>query len=185
VVCALDEILPARRSVVLDAGNFFGWPPMYLTIPDPHALVAVGTAIASIGLGFGSAAGVSVARPDRTTVFITGDGGALMGLADLDTFMRVTRRGVIIVLNDSAYGAELHQYKPRGLDDTAMLIDEIDFAAIAKGFGAVAGRAYKLSDLEQLREWLDRGEDGVFLLDVVISQQIAVDFIANNILPGR
>jgi thiamine pyrophosphate-dependent acetolactate synthase large subunit-like protein len=185
VVAALDEILPRQRSVVLDGGNFFGWPPMYLTIPDPHALITVGTAIASIGLGFGSAAGVSVARPDRTTVFFTGDGGALMGLADLDTFLRVTRRGVIVVLNDSAYGAELHQYKPRGLDDTAMLIDEVDFAAVARGFGAAAARAYKLTDLAQLRDWLDRDGDGVFLLDVVTSQQIPVDFIANDILPGR
>lgn len=185
VVAALDEILPEQRSVVLDGGNFFAWPSMYLRVPDPYGMVAVGTAIASIGLGFGSAAGVSVARPDRTTVLFTGDGGGLMGLADLDTFVRVTRRGVVIVMNDAAYGAELHQYKPRGFDDAAMLIDEIDFAAVAHGFGATAARAKKLADLHTLANWLDRDEDGVFVLDVAISRDIAADFIANKILPGR
>lgn len=66
VVAALDEILPAERSVVMDGGHFIGWAPMYLSVPDPHAMVLVGTAFQSIGLGFGSAAGVSVARPERT-----------------------------------------------------------------------------------------------------------------------
>ena len=75
VVAALEHILPAQRSVVMDGGHFMGWAPMYLSVPDPQALVLVGTAFQTIGLGFGSAAGVSVARPERTTVFVTGDGG--------------------------------------------------------------------------------------------------------------
>jgi thiamine pyrophosphate-dependent acetolactate synthase large subunit-like protein len=79
VVAALDRILPAERSVVMDGGHFIGWAPMYLSVPDPHAIVLVGTAFQSIGLGFGSAAGVSAARPERTTVLVSGDGGALMG----------------------------------------------------------------------------------------------------------
>ena len=53
VVAALDRILPAERSVVMDGGHFIGWAPMYLSVPDPHAMVLVGTAFQSIGLGFG------------------------------------------------------------------------------------------------------------------------------------
>ncbi|WP_264797661.1 thiamine pyrophosphate-binding protein, partial [Arthrobacter mangrovi] len=122
VIAALETILPADRTIAMDGGHFMGWAPMYLTVPDPHAMVLVGSAYQSIGLGFGSAPGVSVARPDRTTVFITGDGGGLMGLADFETFLRTTKRGIVIVLNDSAYGAELHQYASKGLHDQAMLI---------------------------------------------------------------
>ena len=129
VVAALDRILPAERSVVMDAGTSSGGRPMYLSVPDPHAMILVGTAFQSIGLGFGSAAGVSVARPERTTVLVSGDGGGLMGLADFETFLQATRKGVVVVLNDSAYGAELHQYAAKGLHNQAMLIDEVDFAA--------------------------------------------------------
>ena len=85
VVAALEHILPAQRSVVMDGGHFIGWAPMYLSVPDPQAMILVGTAFQSIGLGFGSAAGVSAARPERTTVFFSGDGGGLMGLADFET----------------------------------------------------------------------------------------------------
>ncbi|ASN53719.1 thiamine pyrophosphate-binding protein [Sinomonas sp. R1AF57] len=185
VVAALEEILPTERSVVMDGGHFIGWAPMYLSVPDPRAMVLVGTAFQSIGLGFGSAAGVSAARPDRTTVLVTGDGGGLMGLADLETFLRATRRGVVVVLNDSAYGAELHQYASKGLDPTAMLIDEVDFAALGRALGARGAKAHTLADLESLREWLATGEDGVFVLDVAISQKVIAEFMAASLDAGK
>ncbi|MFI7582890.1 thiamine pyrophosphate-binding protein [Kocuria sp. M1N1S27] len=185
VVAALEHILPADRSVVMDGGHFIGWAPMYLSVPDPQAMVLVGTAFQSIGLGFGSAAGVSVARPERTTVFFSGDGGGLMGLADLETFLRATRRGVVVVLNDSAYGAELHQYASKGLDPTAMLIDEVDFAALGRAMGAAGTKATTLADLQVLQDWLDTHQEGVFVLDVAISQQVVAEFMTASLTAGR
>lgn len=185
VVAALEHVLPAERSVVMDGGHFIGWAPMYLTVPDPQAMVLVGTAFQSIGLGFGSAAGVSVARPDRTTVFFSGDGGGLMGLADLETFLRATKRGVVVVLNDSAYGAELHQYASKGLDPTAMLIDEVDFAAVGRAMGAAGAKAHTLADLAALADWLATHDEGVFVLDVAISQQVVAEFMSASLTAGR
>ncbi|KLU09566.1 thiamine pyrophosphate-dependent enzyme, partial [Kocuria sp. SM24M-10] len=184
-VAALEDILPKQRSVVMDGGHFIGWAPMYLTVPDPQAMVLVGTAFQSIGLGFGAAAGVSIARPERTTVFVTGDGGGLMGLADLETFLRATTRGVIVVLNDSAYGAELHQYAAKGLDPTAMLIDEVDFAALAQTMGAAGTKATTLADLQHLQHWLDTHDEGVFVLDVAISQQVVAEFMTASLTAGK
>ncbi|MFI7481290.1 thiamine pyrophosphate-binding protein [Kocuria sp. M1R5S2] len=185
VVAALEDILPNERSVVMDGGHFIGWAPMYLSVPDPQAMVLVGTAFQSIGLGFGAAAGVSVARPERTTVFFSGDGGGLMGLADLETFLRATRRGVIVVLNDSAYGAELHQYASKGLDPTAMLIDEVDFAALGRAMGAAGTKAHTLADLAVLEDWLDTHDEGVYVLDVAISQKVVAEFMAESLTAGK
>lgn len=181
VVAALEGILPAERSVVMDGGHFIGWAPMYLSVPDPHAMILVGTAFQSIGMGFGSAAGVSVARPERVTVLVSGDGGGLMGLADFETFLRATRRGVVIVLNDSAYGAELHQYAAKGLHNQAMLIDEVDFAAVGRALGAKGTKARSLADLAELEAWLATGDDGVFVLDVAVSQQVVAEFMAESV----
>ncbi|WP_104139538.1 thiamine pyrophosphate-binding protein [Arthrobacter sp. ZGTC131] len=181
VVAALDRILPAERSVVMDGGHFIGWAPMYLSVPDPHAMILVGTAFQSIGLGFGSAAGVSVARPERTTVLVSGDGGGLMGLADFETFLRATRKGVVVVLNDSAYGAELHQYAAKGLHNQAMLIDEVDFAAVGRALGAQGTKARTLADLAPLQEWLASHEEGVYVLDVAISQKVVAEFMAESV----
>lgn len=185
VVAALERILPAERSIVMDGGHFMGWAPMYLTVPDPQAMVLVGTAFQSIGLGFGSAPGVSVARPDRTTVFITGDGGALMGLADFETFIRATRRGVVITLNGAAYGAELHQYASKGLDPAAMLIDEVDFSAIGRALGAHGHKARTLADLKVLGEWLSTHDEGMFVLDVAISREVIVEWMTASLAASR
>lgn len=185
VVAALEQILPQERSLVMDGGHFLGWAPMYLSVPDPHALVMVGTAFQSIGLGLGSAAGVSAARPDRLTVHITGDGGGLMGLADLETFIRSTRRGVMVALNDSAYGAELHQYASKGLHDAAMLIDEVDFSALGRALGAEGVKATSLADLQHLTDWLATGQDGVFVLDVAISQKVVAEFMQGMVNQGK
>jgi acetolactate synthase I/II/III large subunit len=181
VVSALDCILPAERSVVMDGGHFIGWAPMYLSVPDPHAMILVGTAFQSIGMGFGSAAGVSVGRPERTTVLVSGDGGGLMGLADFETFLRATRKGVIVVLNDSAYGAELHQYAVRGLHDQAMLIDEVDFAAVGRALGAHGAKVRTMADLQVLEDWLAGNEESVFVLDVAISQKVVAEFMTESV----
>lgn len=181
VVAALERILPQQRSVVMDGGHFMGWAPMYLSVPDPQAMVLVGTAFQSIGLGFGSAPGVSIAHPERTTVFITGDGGGLMGLADFETFLRTTRRGVVIALNDAAYGAELHQYASKGLDPAAMLIDEVDFSAIGRALGAAGHKATTLADLKILEDWLAEHDKGVFVLDVAISREVVVEWMSASL----
>lgn len=181
VVAALEQILPPLRSIVMDGGHFMGWAPMYLSVPDPQAMVLVGTAFQSIGLGFSSAPGVSIAHPERTTVFITGDGGGLMGLADFETFLRTTRRGVVIALNDAAYGAELHQYASKGLDPTAMLIDEVDFSAIGRALGAAGHKATTLEDLKILQDWLAKNDKGVFVLDVAISREVIVEWMSASL----
>jgi acetolactate synthase I/II/III large subunit len=31
---ALDDLLPAERTVAVDSGNFMGYPSMYLAVPD-------------------------------------------------------------------------------------------------------------------------------------------------------
>src|SRR5207237_5520918 len=31
---ALEDLLPAERTLVIDSGAFMGWPAMYLSVPD-------------------------------------------------------------------------------------------------------------------------------------------------------
>jgi hypothetical protein len=53
---------------------------------------------------------------------------------------------LICVLNDGAYGAELHKLRADGLDDTGSIFGRTDLAAIAKGFGL---RGATVTDLAQ------------------------------------
>ncbi|MBO0908697.1 thiamine pyrophosphate-binding protein [Arthrobacter sunyaminii] len=176
----LDAVLPANRTIVQDGGHFCGWIPMYCQAPDPQGLMMVGTAFQSIGLGIPAAVGAAVARPDRTTVLIAGDGGALMALADLESAVRAIPSGVMVVFNDAAYGAEVHQYAARGLDDTAMQIPEVDFSALGRAMGARGVKMRSLSDLTELKEWLADGAEGLFVLDVAVTQSEVADYMRES-----
>ncbi|MET4538401.1 acetolactate synthase-1/2/3 large subunit [Arthrobacter bambusae] len=180
---ALERILPVNRTIVQDGGHFLGWMPMYATVPDPRSLILSGTAYQVIGLGFPSAVGAAAARPEHTTVLISGDGGGLMALPDLETMIRTVKSGVVVVFNDAAYGAEIHQYASRGLDDTAMLIDEIDFAAVGRALGAQGIKATSLADLDVLQEWVSAGAKGVFVLDIPISRAVVADYMLESLRP--
>ncbi len=98
----LDQLLPAERTVAIDSGHFMGYPAMYLQVPDDKAFVFT-QAFQAVGLGLASAIGAAVARPDRLTVAALGDGGTMIGLADLETVARLGLRMLIVVFNDAAY----------------------------------------------------------------------------------
>ena len=172
----LADLLPTDRLVVSDGGHFIGWANTYWNVTAPNRMLMVGTAFQSIGLGFPSAVGATVALPDSLLVVTTGDGGGLMALADLDSVIRSTRRGVIVVWNDAAYGAEVHVYGQMGLDKRPMMIERADFAGLARALGAHGDVIDTLDDLKRFETWLGSGDDGVYLLDCRISPLVVAPF---------
>ncbi|GAA3589110.1 thiamine pyrophosphate-binding protein [Klugiella xanthotipulae] len=181
----LNEIIPANRTVVQDGGHFLGWAPSYWDISAPDRLVMVGTAFQSIGLGMSSAVGVGAAVADGTVVLCTGDGGALMALADFETVVRTLRSGIVVVFNDAAYGAEIHQYGSRGLGTGPMLIDEVDFAGVARSLGATAATVTTLTDLRALEHWVAAGATGVCVLDCRVSTTVRAPYIGEVVAAAR
>src|SRR4051794_11303337 len=112
----IGELLPQDRVVVSDGGHFIGWANMYWPVASPDRMIMVGTAYQSIGLGWPSVPGAALAHPESTIVLTTGDGGGLMALADLESAVRVAGgRGLAVVWNDAAYGAEVNLYGLKGL----------------------------------------------------------------------
>src|SRR5690606_16864488 len=168
------------RAVVPDGGQFIGWMPQHARLSDPSAFVLVGTALQTIGLGSAAAVGAARARPDRPTVLVMGDGGGTMGLADLVTFVSEVRSGVVVVFNDAAYGAELHQYGVKGVDRRGMLLDDVDFAALGRALGAGGTRVTRLAELDVVGEWARAGAQGVLVVDVAVSRTVVADFLRGH-----
>ncbi|MCW3492182.1 thiamine pyrophosphate-binding protein [Microbacterium sp. SSM24] len=179
VAARIGELLPDDRVVVSDGGHFIGWANMYWPVASPDRMMMIGTAFQSIGLGFPSVAGAALAQPEATIVLTTGDGGGLMALADLETAVRVAGgRGIAVVWNDAAYGAEVHLYGLKGLAEDPMRIPEVDFAALAAGVGAEGVVVRSMSDLDRLAEW--SGQDAAsrpfLLLDCRISGAVVAPY---------
>jgi acetolactate synthase I/II/III large subunit len=164
----LDDLLPAERTVAVDSGNFMGYPSMFLSVPDQDGFTFT-QAFQSIGLGLGSAIGSAIARPDRLTVAALGDGGALMGISELETAVRLGLPMVIIVYNDDAYGAEVHHFGPDGYPLETVTFPPTDIAAIARGFGATGVTVRAPADLAPVRAWLDSSPDRPLLIDAKVT----------------
>ncbi|MBI2738880.1 MAG: thiamine pyrophosphate-binding protein [Rhodospirillales bacterium] len=172
---ALEKLLPQQRNLVYDAGNFLGIVP-YLSVPGPGHFKLTSD-FASIGMGFGTALGVAKARPDETTVLVVGDGGFLMTLGELETAVREDLPLVIVVMNDCAYGAELHFLKMRDLPVAKSVFPDVDYAPIAEAFGFQAATIRTLDDLKKVAPLLAR-PDGPVLLDCKLNAAVAAPFMS-------
>lgn len=167
---ALDDQLPAERVLAIDSGNFMGWPSMFLSVPDEQGFCFT-QAYQSIGLGLATAIGAALAQPDRLPVAAVGDGGLLMGVAELETLARLGLPMVIVVYNDAAYGAEVHHFGPSGHDLDTVVFPETDIAAIAHGFGLNVVTVRSLADLASVGEWVDGPRDTALLIDAKIGRR--------------
>jgi acetolactate synthase I/II/III large subunit len=167
---ALDDLLPAERIVAVDSGNFMGYPSMYLSVPDADGFCFT-QAYQSIGLGLASAIGSAIARPGRLTVAALGDGGALMGISELETVVRLGLPMVIVVYDDAAYGAEVHHFGPDGDSLDTVRFPDADIAEIGRGFGCAALTVRGTGDLGPVGEWLDGPRDRPLLIDAKITSE--------------
>ncbi len=165
---ALDDLLPAERTVAVDSGNFMGYPSMFLSVPDADGFCFT-QAYQSIGLGLASAIGAAIARPDRLVVAALGDGGALMGVSELETVVRLRLPMVVVVYDDEAYGAEVHHFGPDGYPLDTVRFPPVNIAKIARGFGFAAAKVRQVADLANVREWLDGPRDRPLLIDAKVT----------------
>ncbi|WP_367402517.1 thiamine pyrophosphate-binding protein [Kocuria marina] len=165
----LDELLPAERIVAIDSGNFMGYPSAYLRVPDEYGFCFT-QAFQSIGLGLATAIGAATARPDRLPVLGTGDGGFLMAIAELETAVRQGIPLVIVVYNDSAYGAEVHHFDAVDEEDLKVVRFPVtDIAAIARGHGAAGVVVRTRDDLAGVADWLAGPRDRPIVIDARIA----------------
>ncbi|WP_430331109.1 thiamine pyrophosphate-binding protein [Rhodococcus sp. ACT016] len=164
----LDAILPRERTVSVDSGNFMGYPSAYLSVPDEFGFCFT-QAFQSIGLGLATAIGTALAQPGRLPVAALGDGGFLMGISELETVVRLGLPMVLVVYNDSAYGAEVHHFDAPGTDHSAVTFPDTDIAAIARGYGAEAVTVRSVRDLDAVREWVAGPRIRPLLVDAKVS----------------
>ena len=174
---ALDRMLPANRNTVYDAGNFLQVVP-FVQVEGPGQMKMTAD-FSSIGMGFGTALGFARGAPDRPTVLFLGDGSFLMTLGELETVVREDISLVIVLMNDCAYGAELHFLRQVDMPVGMSVFPDVDFAPVAEAFGFQTATIRSMQDLEALAPLLARPE-GPILLDCKINAAIPAPFLAEK-----
>jgi acetolactate synthase I/II/III large subunit len=147
VLSELNRSLPTQKTVVWDGGRFLGEALKYIYGPDYRSEV-LATAFGAVGLGMGAAIGAACAAGDEPTVFVTGDGGFMMnGLAELNSAVRESLPLIVVVCNDSSYGAEYDQYVNKSVSPALSLFDWPSFASVAQAMGADGVTVSSIADV--------------------------------------
>jgi acetolactate synthase I/II/III large subunit len=144
----LDELLPADRVVVTDAGRFAPAAWKYLRVRDARDFLQTSGNWGSIGLGMAATIGASCAKPDRLTVGVLGDGGGMMGLIEFSSAVRNNLPVLIDILNDGSYGSEYKKFLNAGIDPKFSLMEWPEFADVAVALGGDGVTVRGLADLE-------------------------------------
>lgn len=132
----LEAALPKDRVLVTDGGRFMTEVWCRLSVPDPASFVST-VNFGAIGLGLQQAIGAGLAAPDRPVVLFTGDGGFMMGgINEFNTAVRLGLDLIVIVANDSAYGAEHIQFVDRKMDPSLTQFHWPSFVEVAQSLGA-------------------------------------------------
>jgi len=156
VVEVLEAELPSDWEMVNSSGHCSGFFAHMPSRPQDKFLTI--REFGAIGNGTSFAMGVAAARPDNKVVLFDGDGSLLMNIQEMETIQRHDLNILIIVMNDGAYGSEVHKLRAEGLSDEGSVFGYCDFAGIARGFGLAGHKVSELSDIPKLIA--DFGEHG-------------------------
>ncbi|PIE20429.1 MAG: acetolactate synthase [Neptuniibacter caesariensis] len=131
----LERALPENRVLTTDGGRFMTEVWCRISVPNPESFVTTAN-FGAIGLGLQGAIGAGLADTDRPVVVFSGDGGFMMGgVNEFNTAVRLNMDLIVIVCNDSAYGAEHIQFVDRAMDPGLTEFEWPSFAAVANALG--------------------------------------------------
>lgn len=146
---AIREAMEPGDILVCDSGFNQIWGGQYFELREAGRLYMGPRGFAAMGFSVPAAIANALARPDRRTVALCGDGGFAMMVHELETALRTDAPVTICILNNSnlQYIKEnqrvLHQGRYISTDFT-----ELDYAAIARAFGCTGVRVDISSDLD-------------------------------------
>ena len=169
LIKALDALLPKEWFMVNSSGHCSYFAAHMLGRSHENFLTI--REFGAIGNGLSYALGVAAARPKQQVVLFDGDGGFLMHAQELETARRHGLKLLIVVLNDRAYGSEIHKLRVDGHDEDGAAFGTTDLAAIAQGFGLTGKSFTSLDGLDDAyAEFL--AQDNGALWDFQISDQV-------------
>ncbi len=171
LILKVAELLGENCFVATDVGKHQMWTAQVYPFNRPRQLLTSG-GLGTMGFGLPAAIGASLAFPERPVVLFTGDGSLQMNIQELATAVEQQANVKIIVMNNNSLGLVRQQqnlFYGKHYFASDFRID-IDFAAIARGFGMAAYNAESGCNLAALLEEAF-AENGPCLINVPIAKE--------------
>ena len=138
---AIRAAAPSDTALVSDVGMHKLYLAQYWDAPAPDTYF-VANGLSGMGWALPSALSLKLVRPDRPTLAVSGDGGALMFAGELATLARLRPAGMVyLVLVDASLALIRLKAEQLEHDPTPNDFAPPDFTALARSFGLRAERA--------------------------------------------
>lgn len=135
IIASLIEKLPSNALLTNDAGNFAGWLHAFYLFKEKHTYI--GPTSGAMGYGMPAALGAKLAFPGKPVISLSGDGGFMMTVQEIETAVRHHIPIIALVFNNKMYGTiRMHQEMHYPEKVMATDLGEVNFANVAKSAGA-------------------------------------------------
>lgn len=145
IVADVGSILPADGMLALDNGMYKIWVARNFVTQEQNG-VLLDNALATMGAGLPSGIACKILYPEKKVLVISGDGGIMMCIAELETAVRLGINLTVLILDDSGFGMIRWKQKDMNLSPFALSFSNPDFVKLAESFGAV-GHSVDTADL--------------------------------------
>ncbi len=147
IIALMEKHLPKDTIITNDAGNFAGWLHSFYQFNEKNTYV--GPTSGAMGYGLPAAIGAKLGQKDRTVVSLSGDGGYMMTVQELETAARHNIPVISIVFNNQMYGTiRMHQemHYPHRVVGTDL--GDVRFSDLANSLGAIGYHVNDISEFE-------------------------------------
>ena len=152
MLAALAERLPENAVVLEESPS--SRPELHARIPARRNLGFVSAAMGGLGFGLPAAAGLRMGLPDRPVVAILGDGASLYAIQGLWTAAREGIGALFVVMANGRYAVMDQLAAMQGARGPWPAFEDVDVAAVARGFGCparrISGHAELLATLDEV-----------------------------------
>jgi acetolactate synthase-1/2/3 large subunit len=151
IIADLESVLGPDDLVISDVGAHKLWVAKRLAARRPNTVI-ISNGFAAMGIGLPGAIAAKLARPERRVVAVTGDGGFLMNVQELETAVRLRLAFVVLIFRDDGYGV-IRWKQERQFGRTAGVeFGNPDFVALARAFGC---EGVRITAAQELRPALE------------------------------
>jgi acetolactate synthase-1/2/3 large subunit len=184
---ALWEIRQAlgRRDILIsDVGLHKLWISRMFPAHEPET-VFIANGLAGMGIALPTGIAAKLVHPDRHVVTVSGDGGFLMNVQELETAVRLRTPLVNIVWENHQYGSIVWKQDKKFGRHFGTDFTNPDFVKLADAFGMPAWRCEAVEDLgRHLRHALTLDLPSLIVvpidysIDVSISEELGTETVA-------